>query len=110
MQRPCRGAAGPNQLGRVVLLLRQCVEASGDLHRRTQFVGEEGIAPPAYECHVKEERTAKRVAQEFGALVTNSGLRHPQSVAMELVARTSQLCLLSFNAQRSKQLRTGIAG
>jgi hypothetical protein len=31
-------------------------------------------------------------------------------MATELVAGTSQLCLISIDAQRPEQLRTGIAG
>src|ERR1700686_725682 len=77
--RACQSAIGTYQERGVFLLLRQRVNALGNLHRGRQLVSHGGIVPLTDQRRIQEQWTIARMTQGLRALVTNSGLRCSQS-------------------------------
>ena len=69
-----QSAVGTYQERRVGLLLRESINALGDLHRGGQLVGQEAMAPLTGQCGIQQQGTIQRMAQGLGTPVANARL------------------------------------
>src|SRR6516164_4695191 len=67
--RACQSAGTSELECSVIRLLRQRVNSWGNLHRRRQLVGDEGVAPLTHQRGIQEQGAVKRVTKGLHTLV-----------------------------------------